>query len=325
MSNQSLPLTKRVEKKNVDQIFFKEFGQEYLDYRERWKMAGKDFIPDFPVNLDIECTDDCNYRCNFCYRNNNSKITEDINTGARFDMGLYEKILKEGQENNLKAINFGFSGEPLTNSNLVEMVKMARKHGVIDIRIISNGGLLTQEKIEELLKAGVTFFSLSIDAINEETYFKVKGSMLFHKVLESLKALYETRERMGLSLPVIRASFYPNPENKGQEEQFIKMVSPFTDFVDIQTFSDIKDKGRELQIDYNCDMPFRRMGVFANGKVCCCCSFYSKLLIVGDAHKNTIKEIWNSAEVKAVRDSFINQKPNEICLRCLSAVCSKEE
>ncbi|MDD5738614.1 MAG: radical SAM/SPASM domain-containing protein [Candidatus Pacebacteria bacterium] len=321
MSNQSLPLTDRIEKKNIDEVFFKEFGQEYLDYRENWKKSGKDYIPDFPVNLDIECADDCNYRCNFCYRNANSKITEDINTGVRFNMDLYEKILKEGQENNLKAINFGFSGEPLINPNLAEMVKMARKYGIIDVRIISNGGLLTQEKIEKLLIAGVTFFSLSIDAINEETYFKVKGSKLFYKVIENLKFLYETREKMGKSLPVIRASFYSNPENKGQEEQFIKMVSPFTDFVDIQAFSDIKDKSRKLKRVYDCDMPFRRMGIFANGKVCPCCSFYSKLLIVGDANKNTIKEIWNSQAVKGVRDSFINQKPNEVCLRCLSAVC----
>jgi len=324
MSNQSLPLTDRVEKKNIDEIFFKEFGQKYLDYRENWKKSGKDFIPDFPVNLDIECADDCNYRCNFCYRNDNSKISEDINTGVRFDMDLYEKILKEGKENNLRAINFGFSGEPLTNPNLAQMVRMARKYGIIDVRII-NGGLLTQEKIEELLKAGVTFFSLSIDAIDQETYFKVKGSKLFHKVMESLKSFYETRKKMNMSLPAIRASFYSNPENNGQEEQFIKMVSPFTDFVDIQTFSDIKDKNRELKREYDCDMPFRRMGIFANGKVCPCCSFYSKLLIVGDANKNTIKEIWNSQAVKAVRDSFINNKPNEICVRCLSAVCSKEE
>lgn len=325
MSNQSLPLTNRVEKRNIDEIFFKKFGQEYLNYREKWKKSGKDSIPDFPVNLDIEPIDNCNYRCNFCYRNDNSKISDDINTNVKFDMDLYEKILKEGKENNLKAINFGFSGEPLLNENIVKMIKMARDYGVIDTRVISNGGLLTQEKIEELLKAGVTFFSLSIDAMDEETYFKVKGSKLFHKVFGSLKALYETREKMGLSLPVIRASFYPNPENKGQEERFIKMVSPFTDFVDIQAFSDIKDTTRKLQRNYDCDMPFRRMGIFANGKVCPCCSFYSKLLIVGDANKNTIKEIWNSGEVKAVRDSFVNQKPNAICLKCLSAVCSKEE
>ncbi len=324
MLNQSLPLTKRVEKKDIDEIFFKEFGQEYLDYRERWKKAGKDSIPDFPINLDIEPVDNCNYRCNFCYRNEKAKISDDINTNVRFDMGLYERILKEGQENNLKAINFGFSGEPLLNENIVKMVKMARDYGVIDTRIISNGGLLTKEKIEGLLKAGVTFFSLSIDAVNDETYFKVKGSKLFYKVFDNLKTLYETREKMGLSLPVIRASFYPNPENKGQEEQVIKMVSLFTDFVDIQTFSDIKDTTRKLQVDYNCDMPFRRMGIFANAKVCPCCSFYSKLLIVGDAKKNTIKEIWNSGEVKAVRNSFINQKPNAICLKCLSAICSKE-
>lgn len=321
MANSSLPYTDRVEKRSVDDIFFKKFGQPYLDYRALWLKSGKDFLPDFPINLDIECVDNCNYRCNFCFRNENAKLTDDINTNVQLDADLYKKILEEGRQNNLKAINFGFSGEPLLHPRLPEMVKMARDCGVIDVRIISNGALLTKEKMKELFEAGVTFFSLSIDAATEETYFKVRGSRLFSKVLDNLKALYEMRQAMGLDLPVLRASFYPNPVNKGEKEAFLKMVEPYTDFVDIQTFADIKTKDRALQVEYACDMPFRRLGIFANGKVCPCCSFYSKLLIVGDARKNTIKEIWNSDAIKAVRNSFINKKPIKLCVKCLSAIC----
>lgn len=320
MTNQELPHNKRINAKKVDQIFIKEFGQEYIDYREKWRKSNKFSIPDFPVHLDIEVVDDCNYRCKFCFRNIDSAITDDINTGVQFDMDLYKRILEEGKENNLRAINFGFSGEPIMNDNLPKMIKMARNYGVIDIRILTNGSLLTKEKIKNLLKAGVTFFSISMDAATAQTYYKIKGVKLFNRVYNNLKLLYTIREKMGLSLPVIRASFYPNPINKKEVSVFMKMVKPYTDFIDIQTFIDINNKGKSASAEYDCDMPFRRLAIFANRKVAPCCAFHSKLLVVGDIKKNTLKEIWNSNAMTAVRNSFINQTPNKICKECLSTL-----
>ena len=86
MSNKELLRHKRINAKNIDTIFVKRFGSEYLDYRKKWTKAGKFAIPDFPIHLDIETIDNCNYRCKFCFRNKKSAITEDINKNTQFDM-----------------------------------------------------------------------------------------------------------------------------------------------------------------------------------------------------------------------------------------------
>jgi radical SAM protein with 4Fe4S-binding SPASM domain len=244
----------------------------------------------------------------------------EMNTGERLSMELFDKIMKEGSQNGLKAVNFGFSGECLlTPENLISMIYKARKAGVIDIRVITNGTLMTERLARELLKSPLTFLSLSVDAGKPETYAKVKGRNCFNSLLDSAKYIYTEKKKMKADFPLIRASFYPSPESEGEEELFLSRFQDYVDFVDFQQFQQIGRKNaKEVKIE--CRAPFQRMAVFANGDVSPCCTFFSKKLIVGNANNATLKEIWNSDDVKKVRDALVAKKPLAICAECLKKI-----
>ena len=58
-------------KQIVDDLYhkcmFDHFGDKYLAYRETWYAAIKqDIHLDFPLHIDFELANSCNYRCSFC-------------------------------------------------------------------------------------------------------------------------------------------------------------------------------------------------------------------------------------------------------------------
>ena len=59
----------RINKDVVDRKYFKEFGDRYLQYRKLWSKSGINYLPDFPIHLDVEVIDACNFFCPYCWRN----------------------------------------------------------------------------------------------------------------------------------------------------------------------------------------------------------------------------------------------------------------
>ena len=58
-------------------------------------------------------------------------------------------------------------GEPLVRPDIVQVGREIRKRGYI-WGMVSNGMLLTKEKFDELLQAGLECFSMSFDGFEEE-------------------------------------------------------------------------------------------------------------------------------------------------------------
>ena len=53
------------------------------------------------------------------------------------------------------SINLNLLNEPLTNPELVKMIKYAKARGIVDVHFHSHGGLLTEKKSIELLDSGL--------------------------------------------------------------------------------------------------------------------------------------------------------------------------
>jgi len=71
-------------------------------------------------------------------------------------------------------IHINAMGEPLLYAPLAELIKKVKKiKGVKTISIDTNGTLLSEEKVDELVKAGLTRFNISLNAFSEETAKKI--------------------------------------------------------------------------------------------------------------------------------------------------------
>jgi cyclic pyranopterin phosphate synthase len=119
--------------------------------------------------LRIRVTDRCNLKCTWCHnegginKSSTELSVEQIERAVRLmkDLG-YKKIKLAG-------------GEPTVRKDLVEIVYALSHIPGIDLSLISNGTLLTENRILELKRAGLSRINLSINTIQETRYKTLQG------------------------------------------------------------------------------------------------------------------------------------------------------
>lgn len=141
------------------------------------------------VNLDPVMA--CNLRCKMCYFTDEDYVKtlkgqfndEDLNLVAKT---IFKRALK---------LQIGCGTEPTLYKNLVNVVELGKKYNVPYISITTNANLLTEEKIEALLKAGLNEFTISLHGVTKESYegFMKKASYeKFHNAFNAFKKLKES-------------------------------------------------------------------------------------------------------------------------------------
>ena len=64
---------------------------------------------------------------------------------------VYKKIIDQAVELGTFSINLNLLNEPMTNPDLIKMIKYAKEKGIVDVHFHSHGGLLTEKKSIELI------------------------------------------------------------------------------------------------------------------------------------------------------------------------------
>jgi len=145
----------------------------------------------------------------------------------------------------------------------------------------------------------------------------------FDKLVHLVKHASNHKKKLGRNFPLLRVSYYPSPETTGEEQIFVNTFKNYVDFIDIQEFKDIRDLGNHDLRD-DCRMPFRRLAIFADGRVAPCCSLYSNNVIVGNINEQSLKEIWDGEKINTLREELLSNNPRAICKTCLSSIGSVE-
>jgi MoaA/NifB/PqqE/SkfB family radical SAM enzyme len=134
-------------------------------------------------HLYIELSDRCNLRCKHCY----------LDAGAREENTLDSEVVKSALADfaALGGQTAAFSGgEPLLYPEFDSILDYSRELP-LRVTIVTNGTLLTREKIAGLLEKGATL-ALSIEGYREETHDLIRGSgnfLLVRRVLDILKIM----------------------------------------------------------------------------------------------------------------------------------------
>jgi MoaA/NifB/PqqE/SkfB family radical SAM enzyme len=98
-------------------------------------------------------------------------------------------------------------GEPLLHPDLDEILRAIRSHNII-ATIITNGYLLTPERIERLNRAGLEHLQISIDNVNPDNVSK-KSLKVLDKKLEWLKEYGD----FDININSVLGGGIPNPED----------------------------------------------------------------------------------------------------------------
>ena len=137
--------------------------KKYRLYREEWKRASTlKYIPKYPLQIDFELNYSCNFSCEMCTWS--AENTSGRGKKTWFSFEAYKEIIDEGIKNGLKAIRLNYINEPLIRRDIIKFIVYAKKVGILDIYLSTNGSLLSQNFILELIKSGLTRLQISIDA-----------------------------------------------------------------------------------------------------------------------------------------------------------------
>jgi cyclic pyranopterin phosphate synthase len=191
-------------------------------------------------DLRISVTDRCNFRCDYCMPK------EVFHDGYRFapreDILRFEEITRIARlaVQGLGATKLRLTGgEPLLRRNLPELVQMlAAIDGVQDLTLTTNGHLLA-EQAQALAAAGLHRVTVSLDALDPDTFARVSGG---HGDVQRVLAGIAAAEAAGLSpikinCVVLRGVNEHAIEALGHHFRHSKHVLRFIEFMDVGTLN----------------------------------------------------------------------------------------
>lgn len=282
-----------------------------------------------PWNLHIELSNICNANCIFCayqYQARQEQIMTDE---------VYLKALDDycgiGGGDFMLTVSVG---DPAVDPNLCQRIKEARSRPEIArIETITNAIALKSDQIEQLIHSGISKIKVSTGPWDEKLYEKIYRNKSYKKMIKNVRALLE--KNLAAGSPVeIEIAFRSNltmketlalPDYKTIEH----MPHRVTFNADFDTWS-----GKIKEEDLLPGMPLRPMSklehepcywfydgpiVFVDGSVglCGCRDFNANSeLIVGNILDRPLLEIWQSQEVKKLRERFRDGQFPAICQTC---------
>lgn len=290
----------------------KSFGKEYFEYRKKWSENPKNGISGkFPLHIDIESTNNCNLRCVMCTRN---FMKEKL---GFIDWSFYKKIINEAAKYNLPSIKLNYRGEPLLHPKIAEMVKYAKKKGILEVQFNTNGVLLTENLAKKLIEAGLDRIIFSFDAAKKETYEKIRRGSNYDIVVKNIKDFVRVRNGLGKKKPLVRVQMVKMKENEKEAERFIKMWLPVANRVAVSTKRDPQGV-KEKMNHFPCHQIWQRLMICWDGEVRMCCGDWAGEIILGNAKKEKLYDIWHGDKLINIRKLHLANRFNEIpvCAKC---------
>jgi radical SAM protein with 4Fe4S-binding SPASM domain len=313
-------------------LLIEKFGEPYRSYRQQWEetLSGKVELS-FPIHLDIELNPSCNLMCPMCVISAEANPKSSKKFWMHFE--TYRNLIDEGVKNGLKSIQLNNINEPLIRKDLPDFVAYARKAGVLDIMLSTNGMALTRSVASRLIEAGLTKLSVSIDAITKKTYDKIRVGGDFNRVMRNCATFLNQREQMGLRLPLFKVTFVYSPLNAEEKDEFIDYWRDRADLIAIQNLNNPFDGDRwEQTRDYFslepravekaeqiCPHPFQRMTIQADGEALLCCNLRGPDLPLGNVIEKGLVAVYNSSIAKNYRRLHSEGRYAEIetCKKCI--------
>ena len=240
---------------------------------------------------------------------------------------LFKKCVDEASSLGVKEICLHFGGESLLHPQFKKFLKYAidiRNNGKIQrISWIDNGMLFNEEISNLVVDLAVDSIGFSIDgvgAVNDAIRLGAKYSDIEKNIKYLLK-------RRGIAKPEVFLSTCTFGKTEEQCLDIYREWGPCVDRITLipamSSENTIYDKGylyggsKMLAPPPYCTYPFEVMAISWSGEVTGCCLDYSFRLHLGDASKNSLKNIWRGSPYHALRMAALkNNFPPGPCRKC---------
>ncbi len=133
-----------------------------------------------PLEIKIELTERCNYRCGFCFNASRKKSSRQLSENN------LKKIVARVAAEGIQRIRFT-GGEPLLRKDLLSILSFAKKQG-LHVMLNTNGSLIDEGNAAKLSKL-VDNFLISMHAFDAAGERRLSGKNFFDKKAKAVKLL----------------------------------------------------------------------------------------------------------------------------------------
>jgi len=279
-----------------------ETNVKYLEYRKKWhEYPKKKKVASFPLFLDIDITDVCNLRCPFCLRQSNPELI----LNKKMSFAMFRKIIDEGSQHGLYGCKLNIIGEPLIHKKVFDMIKYAKKKGLVDVYFNTNAFFLDEDKARKLIDAKLDRFSVSFEGHNKAVYEKHRIGSNYEKVVSNIKKMQKIKQDLGVNYPKIRIQTVLLPEIKDYIDEYIEFWKPIADEVGFLDYQPRVEKSKVLKSNWCCPQLWQRMGILVDGTIIPCNHDERKLNELGNVRDTKIYDAWHSLEMNVTRAHHI--------------------
>lgn len=291
--------------------------------------------------LQVHLSEKCNLKCKHCYqegRDYSSYI--DLQSFSILLDQFKEITVATGEKNMVLNLT---GGEPLLFNNILNYIDLARSKGIIDIRLLTNGLLLTGELLEQFKRRDIKL-QVSIEGDRECNDF-IRGKGTYDKILEKITLAKSIGIKLLVSYTLngLNCQYVSEVIDKvykaGSRGIWFDRVIPFNDSLPVMTEeqfiftmqaisikqkeyqdTDFKVKlhrGLQFFFDnnynscYHCSGINKAFTVLSNGDVLPC---RRMPITLGNFKQKTLLEIYKNSYCCKVQEA-INSTPDE-CKQC---------
>ncbi|WP_338732190.1 radical SAM protein [Mangrovimonas cancribranchiae] len=165
------------------------------------------------VNLDPVMA--CNLRCKMCYFTDADYVKT---LKGQFKEEELQRVAKTIFNRALK-LQIGCGTEPTLYKKLPELVALGKRYNVPYISLTTNANLLTEEKIETLLKAGLNEFTISLHGVTKASYEGFMKKANYEKFHKAFKAFAKLKAHYNFK---VRINYTFNKDNFYELQEFFK-------------------------------------------------------------------------------------------------------
>jgi len=145
------------------------------------------------------------------------------------DINTCENIIRniEGKDIPIRFIRWG---EPTLHRDYIKFIKMAKDSG-IKVHMNTNGTLLNEKQIKELIDIGLDSIKFSFQGVDRQSYLEMRNNDYFDELINKIKSFYELRGNK--QKPYIQVSTTITYESKEKVKNFKELISPYCDLVTV--------------------------------------------------------------------------------------------
>jgi MoaA/NifB/PqqE/SkfB family radical SAM enzyme len=280
-----------------------------------------------PYILIVDPLNVCNLRCPLCPTG-----TGDLERHqGKMPWETFKKVIDEMAPYAYE-VNLHNWGESLLHPNIFEMIEYVASKNVAT-NMSTNFNLVTDEKIDKLIRSGLEYLILSIDGTTNETYkkYRVRGNL--DRVMANVQKLVQRRKELGSRTPYLEWQFIVFKHNAHEVDEAralaekmgidrfrvipagTPMLAENQDELRREWLIDDELAGegesesaeeaslREVQ-QTSCFYLYRSFTTNPDGGTAPCCVVYGKHNDFGDVNTQTPREIWNNEKYISARSLF---------------------